>query len=369
MFNLPQIIPAIQEELFPELINKHDMVLTPQLKQLIYILEIVQVEKYCRPHYSLMMGRPSLSRQALARAFIIRYVYNLPTTECMVNILKGDRDLQKVCGYASAREVPSLSTFSRAFQEFSKTKLCDLVSDALLSSLPEDPTLTHISIDSTAIEAREKPHKAVKQSDKTMKYKRGRPKKGEKREPKPLPVIDRQRTQSLEEILAGLPKNCDIGCKKGSKGKVFFWHGYKLHCSWLDNMIPVSIIVTSASVHDSQAAIALMRMTSKKIRASFHLLDSAYDALAIREESKALGHIPIIDPNRRGGSVPEEKIMDPEQKERYKNRSNAERGFSRLKDQFGFRQLTVRGHDKVRTHLMFGVICLLAVQIVQRYIC
>ena len=51
-----------------------------------------------------------------------------------------------------------------------------------------------------------------------------------------------------------MPKGCDIGVKSTGKGYLERWTGYKLH---LDAMIPISCLLTSASVHDSQAAIPL----------------------------------------------------------------------------------------------------------------
>jgi hypothetical protein len=53
--------------------------------------------------------------------------------------------------------------------------------------------------------------------------------------------------------------------------------------------------------------------------------------------SEELGHVAIIDPNPRRGGVPEEKLFDPAMKERYKQRTTAERGNSRLKDECGLR--------------------------------
>ena len=43
---------------------------------------------------------------------------------------------------------------------------------------------------------------------------------------------------------------------------------------------------------------------------------------------------------------------------RYRERSTVERVNGRLKDEFGARQVRVRGHSKVLCHLMFGVLAL-----------
>ena len=53
------------------------------------------------------------------------------------------------------------------------------------------------------------------------------------------------------------------------------------------------------------------------------------------------------------------------EKTRYNERTTAERGNSRLKDDFGARKVRVRGHAKVLCHLMFGVLVLAADQIMK----
>ena len=78
----------------------------------------------------------------------------------------------------------------------------------------------HNSRDATAIEAQEKPikkKKEKKKAKKKAKKKRGRPKKGEEVKKEPT-RLERQQSMSLEEMLEDLPKACDVGTKKNSKG-------------------------------------------------------------------------------------------------------------------------------------------------------
>jgi hypothetical protein len=90
------------------------------------------------------------------------------------------------------------------------------------------------------------------------------------------------------------------------------------------------------------------------------LADAAYDAKAIKEYSLSLGHVPIIDSNKRRG---EEVQMEPAKKQRYKERSAVERANSSLRDNYGGRFINVRGAAKVMAHLMFGVIALTAARL------
>ena len=50
---------------------------------------------------------------------------------------------------------------------------------------------------------------------------------------------------------------------------------------------------------------------------------------------------------------------------RYNERSNVERVNGRLKDEFGGTTVRVRGHAKVLTHLMFGILVLTADQLMR----
>jgi len=302
-------------------------------------------------------------RRSLARAFVAKSAYDLPTTECLIDLLRCNRALRRLCGYESVRSVPSASTFSRAFAEFASMDLGDRVLAALVSAHVGERIVSHVSRDSTAIVARErveKKEKIVKE-----KKKRGRPKNGEVR-PAPEPTrLQKQLKQSYRQALSELPKSCGWGAKKDTGGHMHCWKGYKAHIDYADGAIPLQVVTTSASVHDSQVAIPMARRTAERVTSLYDLMDSAYDTSQIRQVCEELGHVAIIDPNGRRGGVADEKLFDPAAKERYKQRTTAERGNSRLKDEFGLRHLRVRGHAKAHMHIMFGILALFADQIMK----
>ena len=219
----------------------------------------------------------------------------------------------------------------------------------------------HISRDSTAIEGREKPVAKPKR-EKGVPRRRGRPARGERREPKPQSRLVRQVTQEAEESLREIPVGCDVGAKRNSQGHQETWMGYKLHADVNDCGLPISVVLTSASVHDSQVAIPLMKMTSSKVDYLYDLMDSAYDAQPIYEVSRGLGHVPLIDKNPRGRDV---VAMAPHEAIRYNERTASERFNSRLKEEFGGKNVRVRGYEKVKLHMMFGVIALFADQLIK----
>ena len=370
----------IQGSLFPYLEEVLDP-LTEKQQQLTTVLEVIRIEQFI-PDYRFYEGRPRKTRAAIARSFVAKMVYNMDSTRALWERLHSDKNLRRLCGWESKRNIPSESTFSRAFAEFAETELPQQVHKALVKKVygETETIVLHNSRDSTAIEAREKPIVKEKEPDvqagvQKPQRRKGRPKKGEEPPPKEPTRIERQKTMSLEEMLKDLPQTCDIGTKKNSKGHAEHWIGYKLHLDSADGCMPISAILTSASVHDSQAAIPLATITAQRVTNLYDLMDAAYDVPGILDHSKSLGHVPIVDKNpRRNKEMAQEKKaeskrqklihMESPERIRYKERTNSERVNARLKDEFGGRMVRVRGAAKVMCHLMFGVLALAADQLI-----
>lgn len=358
------LMGRVQKSLFPHLNQCLSTPLTEQEKRLVSILEFAQIERYVPKYITNFRypGRKPLDRQALARAFVAKAYYRLATTSDLRRALLSAVNLRRICGFVAVDDIPSDSTFSRAFNEFSAGSLGSQVHDALVEKYLSQELVGHISRDSTAIIGREKPAKKVKEQKKPKK--RGRPTNGEQREPAAKRRLDRQVTQSVEESISELPIACDRGTKKNAQGYKTSWNGYKLHLDTNDIGLPISALVTSASLHDSQVAIPLIKMTSRKVTYLYDLMDAAYDAERIKEISLGCGHVPIIDKNGRGKKV---LPMAPHEAARYKIRSSAERANSRLKEDFGANNVMVKGHAKVSMHLMFGVITLFSDQLLRLF--
>ncbi len=177
-------------------------------------------------------------------------------------------------------------------------------------------------------------------------------------------------------MLAELPTACDVGSKKNSKGYKETWIGYKLHIDVACGQIPVSCVLTSVSVHDSQVAIPLMTMTGARVSYLYVLMDAAYGAAAIHDHSRTLGHASIVDRNFRAQhevkaewkrEVDRMKFIHMPDADDviYDFRTMVERVNARLKDEFGARFLRVRGAIKVISILMFGIVALAADQILR----
>ena len=136
--------------------------------------------------------------------------------------------------------------------------------------------------------------------------------------------MERQSKMTLEEMLADLPGCCNVGTKKNSKGYLESWVGYKLHLDVVDGQIPVSCILTSASLHDSQAAIPMAELSASRVTNLYDLMDSAYDAQAIGEHSRRLGHVPIIDLNPRRDAAQKAELQAEEKRRKLLGYQTAE---------------------------------------------
>ena len=267
--------------------------LSEPARLLVAVLALVPLSRQL-PCARSWRGRPAQDRHALATAFLAKAVYGLETTRQLLERLRIDRQLRCLCGWTSARNMPHESTFSRAFQEFADTELPQRLHEALIAATQRDRLIGHIAHDSTAIEARECfPEPASHR----RAQKRNRPKRA--KAPARGTCLEQQRQQSLARQRADLPQQCSIGTKKSSKGHPQYWRGYKLHRDVADGQIPISALLTAAHVHDSQVAIPLMTLSTGRVTYLYELMDSAYDATAIRAHSVQLSHQPITDHPKR----------------------------------------------------------------------
>jgi hypothetical protein len=357
-----------QPELFPWLEEAIDPV-TAKLERLIIILNTLGLEAFVAPPPG-GRGRSPEDRPQIARAFVAKAVLAIPTTAALIERLEVDRTLRRICCWERRSDLPSESTFSRAFAAFAAENLPERVHEQLVREGLRDRIVGHIARDATEIEARERPPAPPASAPLSATLD---PASATQADPKPQEPtrLERQREQTLAAMLADLPTRCDVGVKTNSKGFKESWIGYKLHLDVADGMVPVSAVLTAASIHDSQAALPLARKSAGRIVWLYDLMDSAYDAAVLLEDIQAAGRVPIIDHNtRRNTSLRAEidgerqrrhliRIPDPDDL-RYRERTNAERANGRLKDEFGGRTVRVRGPVKVFCHLMFGVAVLAA---------
>ena len=292
-----------------------------------------------------------------------------------------------ICGFPLCKKQPSEATFSRAFDEFAEAGLGPRVPEALIKEPLGDQLIGHVSRDGTAIEARE--HRARKEAPAAESAaaaqtallpaaespgetpvletpaparKRGRPRRDEARPAAKESPIKRQRGQTLAQMLNEIPTACDRGTKCTAQGDKNSWSGYKLPLDTADRGVPIAALLSSAAMHDSLAAIPLSLISATRVTHLYDLMDAAYCSSELREHSRSLGHVPLIDHNPRRGTKIE---FSPAEAIRYHERTAAERSNARLKDEFGGQTLRVKGDTKVMAHLMCGILALSADQLMR----
>jgi len=359
-------VKNLETSLFPELQEQFG-VLSPKEQKLIKILDFAEIEKnVC----TTSKTNPPKDREQIARAFIAKSVYNFQTTRDLIDRLHIDRTLRILCGWRYSNNIPSESKFSRVFKELSDLKIAEKTHEQFVKEYLSEKLFFYNATDATKIPLREKAVK--KEKDEKVKYKVGRPKKGETREPiKPTILKQQQDMQTVEEMLSLVSRDCGVGIKQSAKGNREVWIGGSLHISVVDGDIPIIAFYSGANVHDSSLALPLIQETSKRVAYMYDLQDAGYDADIIREFSKKHNHKPIIDINPKNSQELRDKIELKEHeektfkylnqhlnldKEHYNQRSMVERVNAYLKDNFGCNKIYYQGANKVASVLAFGIL-------------
>ena len=87
----------IQGELLPWLDDAIDGPLSAHHRQFVSVLGLARIETFL-PSWHGLVGRPPAERAALARSFIAKAVFNLPTTRLLIEMLSADTTLRRLCG-------------------------------------------------------------------------------------------------------------------------------------------------------------------------------------------------------------------------------------------------------------------------------
>ena len=168
MSMLSSLWNTIQDFLYPFLEEELDP-LTAKQREFIAVCEMAQLDRHMARYRGSWLGRKKMPRLDFAKSFIAKAVYNFPTTLVLIEHLKDCKNLRRLCGWENRCEVPSESTFSRAFAEFAEGDLGELIHKAMIKHRYGKKIAGHLSRDSTAINAREK---AVKKETKNKTKKK-----------------------------------------------------------------------------------------------------------------------------------------------------------------------------------------------------
>jgi hypothetical protein len=113
-----QRFSAVQGELIG-LVEQDYNGLTPKLEQIIRAFEFTQIELAVYRDRGYGQGRgagqPEADRCVLGCAFLSKAVLDLKSTRALIDRLKADSKLRRLCGFDLRFGLPSEATFSRAF--------------------------------------------------------------------------------------------------------------------------------------------------------------------------------------------------------------------------------------------------------------
>ncbi|MDA8027541.1 MAG: transposase [Nitrospiraceae bacterium] len=252
--HIPQLLFPRFERIFAE-------VLTEEHKKIIAILEVVRIEESIHQNRS-WTGRPAYDWVPFARFFVAKAVLNIAATRDMIARVEVDGNLRRILGWKLGKRLPDESAFSRVNSTLACLNIPLRAQEALANAQVKDRGICHTAHDSSAIKARETARNTRK-SVVVKSRKRGRPRKGESVVQKVPSGVERYLPMTPGKMERAIPKVCNWGGKKNSQGKHEYWKGYKLHVSVVEGGLPVACLLTSASVHDSQASPFLIKSYCK----------------------------------------------------------------------------------------------------------
>ena len=88
--------------------------LTIAHKNLICAIDSLRVEEWTESYNGPSRGRPKIDRDIFFRAFIAKFVFNIPTVVGLIDRLKVDRQARRIIGILNTNKVPCEATFSNA---------------------------------------------------------------------------------------------------------------------------------------------------------------------------------------------------------------------------------------------------------------
>jgi len=282
-------------------------------------------------------GRVGYDLLPILGIMLLKLHYRQPTMKETLLLLQENGNLRDILGISKVPSQASVSRLSRDVESIvNPAALHERVIQAYQEGM-DNRMVGHLSIDSTIIEAREKPFVKKKEKKVSSPKKKGRKKKGspeekEYREQKAREELERLEylTEDFIKSFCRLEMRCSLTAKQNSKGMKQWFIGYKIHLATDDFGVPIAYIITGACVHDCKVAVPLMKMAYQRTDFFYALMDKGYLNPDINAYADMIGRKVIIDQRARRGVIP--LPMDKPEAERYKARTTVERTNSELKD-------------------------------------
>ena len=295
----------IQGELFPFLAGEVGP-LGKTHRRFVAVPGLAPVERHLH-HDRRGVGRPPADRNALARAFVAKAVWDLPTTRALIDRLGYDPTLRGLCGRSprvgGAERIHVLPRLRVVRGDPAARAGARGACQGRVRGIGRRPHLPGFHGDRRTGEARGEAGAGAETEAEARTPEEGRG-AGQGADAAGTAAPGRLERQlrggmSTEGMVGELPKARDVGAKRNAKGYKESWRGYRLHIDAADGDVPVSRVLTSASLHDSQAAIPLARMTAERVDHRYELMDAVCDSREIGLHARMAGRVAIIDANPR----------------------------------------------------------------------
>lgn len=295
--------------------------------------EKIQLNRYHRK------GRTGYDLMAILGIMLLKLFYRQATMKETLLLLQENGNLKDILGICSIPSQASLSRLSRTVEMIAHpSELHKRLSSQYIQEM--NRMVGHLSIDSTTIEAREKPYRNKEDTPikpAKPKKKRGRKRKGSKEEQEYREQQAREAAakcaylaEPAEKSISELEMRCSLTAKQNSKGKKQWFIGYKAHLAVDDFGVPISYAVTGACVHDSTVAVPLLKLAHERTDFLYVLLDKGYISKTINAYVDGIERVVIVDKrsSKRKKAIP----LEPATALRYQARTTVERTNGELKD-------------------------------------
>lgn len=284
-------------------------------------------------------GRVGYDLLSILGIMLLKLHFRQPTMKETLLLLRENGNLKDILGIS---RVPSQATACRLSRVVERVVDPAVLHERVIQAYKEamdNRMVGHLSIDSTIIEAREKPFVKEKEASPAPvpPKKKGRKKKGSPEEKAYLEQKARAERERLDYLaedplqsISRLEMRCSLTAKQNSKGKRQWFIGYKAHLATDDFGVSVAYAVTGACVHDCKVAVPLMKTAHQRTDFLYALMDKGYLNPDIDAYAAMIGRKAIIDQRAHRSIAP--LPMEKPEAARYKARTTVERTNSELKD-------------------------------------
>ena len=283
-------------------------------------------------------GRVGYDLLSILGIMLLKLHFRQPTMKETLLLLRENGNLKDILGIST---VPSQATACRLSRVVERVVDPAVLHERVIQAYKEamdNRMVGHLSIDSTIIEAREKPFVKEKEAPAAPvpPKKKGRKKKGSPEEKAYLEQKARAERERLDYLaedplqsISRLEMRCSLTAKQNSKGKRQWFIGYKAHLAADDFGVSVAYAVTGACVHDCKVAVPLMKMAHQRTGFLYALMDKGYINPDIDAYAAMIGRKAIIDQRAHRSIAP--LPMEKPEAARYNARTTVERTNSELK--------------------------------------